>query len=318
MASKHSRRSFLVYSAGSFLVSSFATEQVLAATGSVKEAIPSPKGPVARRPIAPLFCCAYITPDAPGQGGQEAMVARYPVAIVPQDIREAFRKWRDDVRAINPSIVLLAYQMVHEETAVPGPGHDALRKAVHSWVRRADGVEPFTFWGNTRHRLFDPRTPEFEDCFLRACRAVLRSYQYDGLFLDNCTIFPIADPSDSVRSEMRQALQATLLKLRLEFPDALIVGNSSENCVGLNGEMNEGRPKQLQSELKPFSGHTSPNMDMYLTMLTRADDTETVQREISDTLKLGAFYGACVEGTHVLWFDEFDQVIDKYRRQDVW
>jgi hypothetical protein len=207
--------------------------------------------------------------------------------------------------------------MVHEETTVPGPGHDELRKATHSWVRRADGVEPFTFWSNTRHRLYDPRTPEFQDCFLRACRAVLRSYDYDGLFLDNCTIFPIADPDETVRAEMRQALQATLLKLRLEFPDALIVGNSSYKWSGLNGEMNEGRPKQLQSELKPFSGHTSPPMDMYLTYLTRADDTETVRREMNETLKLGAFYGACVEGTHVLWFADFDELISKHKRQGV-
>ena len=298
-------------------MSGFSTEEVVAATGSVKEPIPSQKGPVIRRPIAPLFCCAYITPDAPGQGGQEPAVARYPVAIVPQDIRPAFRRWRDDVRAINPSIVLLAYQMVHEETTVPGPGHDELRKATHSWVRRADGVEPFTFWGSARHRLFDPRTPEFEDCFLRACRAVLRSYDYDGLFLDNCTIFPIADPNETVRSEMRQALQATLRKVRLEFPDALIVGNSIEKWSGLNGEMNEARPKQLQSELKPFSGHTSPSMNMYLTNLTRADDVETVRREMNETLKLGAFYGACVEGTHVLWFDDFDRVISRYKRQNV-
>jgi hypothetical protein len=208
--------------------------------------------------------------------------------------------------------------MVHEETTtVPGPGHDELRKATHSWVRRADGVEPFTFWGNKRHRLYDPRTPEFEDCFLRACRAVLRSYDYDGLFLDNCTIFAIADPDETVRSEMRQALQATLLKLRLEFPDALIVGNSSYKWSGLNGEMNEARPRQLQSELKPFSGHTSPPMDMYLTYLTRADDTETVRREMNETLKLGAFYGANVDSQHVLWFGDFDEVISKHKRQGV-
>ena len=268
-----------------------------------------------RRPVVPLFCLAYITPDAPGQGGQEAMVARYPVAIVPQDIRNVFRKWRDDVRAINPNIVLLAYQMVHEETLVPGPGHDELRKAVHSWCRYPNGVEPFTFWGNRQHRLYDPRTPEFADCFLRACRAVLRSYDYDGLFLDNCTIFAIADPDAAVRAAMRQALQTILLELRRELPDALIVGNSSENWVGLNGEMNEGRPKALQSELKPFSGHTSPSMDMYQSILTRADDTETVRREMNETLKLGAFYGANVNSQHILGFDDFDQVMEKYARR---
>ena len=315
MASHHSRRSFVTYSAGSFFLWSLAIKEALAGLEVVAGLTPGAIRVGSRRPIAPLFCLAYITPDAPGQSGQEAIVAKYPVAVVPQDERRSFRKWRDRVRAINPNIVLLGYQMVHEETSDPGPGHDELRKATHSWCRHPDGFEPFTSWGNTHHRLLDPRTREFEEYFLRACRAVLGSYDFDGLFLDNCTVFPIAHPDDTVRSQMRQALQVVLLKLRAEFPGALIVGNSSENWVGLNGEMNEGRPAQLQSELRYFGGHTSPSMDMYQTILTRTDDTETVRREMRETLSLGALYGANVESTHVLWFEDFDKVIGSFKEQ---
>lgn len=270
-----------------------------------------------RRPIAPLYCLAYITPDAPGQGGQESLVARYPLAIVAQDDREAWRKWRDKIRSINPAIAFLAYQMVHEETFVPGPGHDQLRRAANSWCRYLNGFQPFTSWANQRHRLYDPRNPEFQECFLSACRAVLRSYPYDGLFLDNCTVFPIADPAPSVRSEMRESLQAVLLKLRMEFPDALIIGNSSFKWKGLNGEMTENRPTDMRRELQPFDGHVSPNMDMYQTYLREAGDVETVRRDMREVLQLGAFYGACVDAEHILWFAEFDEVINAFKRNKV-
>jgi len=265
------------------------------------------------RPIAPLYCLAYITPDAPGQGGQEPIVARYPVAIVPQEDREAFRKWRNAVRRINPEIVILGYQMVHEETSVPGPGHDELRKAKNSWCRYPNGFQPTTSWGNTTHRLYDFRAAEFERCLLNASRAVMCSYPYDGLFLDNCTVFDIADPVPSIRSEMRDALQNSLLKVRSEFPQALIVGNSSYRWKGLNGEMNENRRADIQAALQHFDGHVSPTMDMYQTYLSSASDAETVRQDMSKVLGMGAFYGACVDPQHVLWFDDFDKVIQTFK-----
>jgi hypothetical protein len=292
---------------------SFASAEVVTRVASLEEPVAAARRKTPRRPVAPLFCLAYITPDAPGQGGQEPLVARYPLAIVPQDDRDQFRKWRDEIRNMNADIVFLAYQMVHEETTVPGPGHDELRRTRNSWCLYPGGFQPFTSWGERRHRLYDPRTPEFAECFLRACRAVLHSYPYGGLFLDNCTIFPIAHPLPSVRSEMREALQRVLLRLRDEFPDVLIVGNSSENWKGLNGEMNEGRPEQMESELRHFDGHALPNMDMYQTVLRSAGDIETVRHDMRKVFQLGAFYGANVESTHVLWFDDFDKVLDEYR-----
>ena len=132
-ASQYTRRSFLIYAAGSFLLPGSTIN--LSAAETTDEVKP-PRNAVpasTRRPVAPLYCIAYITPDAPGQGGQEAAVARYPLAIVPQEDRSAFRRWRDAVRTLNPNIVLLGYQMVHEEPLTPGPGHDELRKASHSW-----------------------------------------------------------------------------------------------------------------------------------------------------------------------------------------
>jgi len=47
---------------------------------------------------------------------------------------------------------------------------------------------------------------------------VLASYAFDGLFLDNCTVFQIANPLPSVHAEMIAALQRVLIALRQEFP----------------------------------------------------------------------------------------------------
>src|SRR5207247_1377934 len=103
--------------------------------------------------------------------------------------------------------------------------------------------------------------------FLEACRITLQSYPYDGLFLDQCTVFEKAHPLPGVRAEMRQALQITLQRLRQEFPNTILIGNSSYNWQGLNGELDEGRPENMLAELAPFNGHTQPTKDLYNTIL---------------------------------------------------
>jgi hypothetical protein len=154
-------------------------------------------------PIPPLFCAAYITPDAPGQKNQERAVARYPLTLVPQDTRLPFKQWRDRVKSINPRIVMLGYLNVITECRVPGPGHDILRNVKRSFCIYPDGKVPTAF---ESRRIFDPRTQEWKDRFIEACSATLRSYPYEGLFLDNCTIFGIASPINPVIEEMKVAL----------------------------------------------------------------------------------------------------------------
>lgn len=264
--------------------------------------------------VAPLFCTAYITPDAPGQGGQEAVVARYPMALVPQDNSPVYRKWRDKIKTINPKIVLLGYQMVIQETRVPGPGHDKLRNARNAWSVYPGGVAPRIFDGSMREgsRIYDPRNASWRTAFLEACRATLASYPYDGLFLDMCDVVVKAHPFPWVRTEMRAALQETLRSLRNEFPSAILVGNSSQSYAGLNGEMDERRPSDMAAEFAPFAGHASPRVELYQSRLRRADDFETVAREMAMAHSYGAFYGAAVDYQHVLWFDAFDRVLTAY------
>ena len=108
-------------------------------------------------PLFPLFCTAYITPDVPDQAGQENLVARYPLAIVPQDNRYASRRWRDSIKNLNPDICFLGYQMVMEETTSPGPGHKRLSDLKGAWSRYPWGTIPTVGPSWKRRRIFDPR-----------------------------------------------------------------------------------------------------------------------------------------------------------------
>lgn len=263
--------------------------------------------------IPPLFVTAYITPSEPGQAGQEALVARYPLALVPQDARREFYAWRDKVKRINPDILLLAYHMVNEETTVPGPGHERYRTLTDPFVRYPGGVVPTVGPATKLRRLFDMRKPEWRAAFLQGCSDVMRSYPYDGLYLDNCTVFMAHHPSPWVRDELRDALQQTLLDLRDRHPDAIIIGNGRPNWRGLNGELVEGRSRDIEKEAASFTGHAKPEMDLVTTRLRCAADTTTLRRDMNLALRSGALYGASVTYQHVLWFDEFNEVIAAYR-----
>lgn len=264
--------------------------------------------------MPPLFCIAYVDPEISSQAGQEAAIARYPLTIVPQSVRPAQMRWRDDIKELNPKILMLGYQIVIEETMVPGPGHDQMRRAQNSWCVYPGGHKPTVDVGTSRRnlRLFDPRNPEWQEAFLNACRATLESYPYDGLFLDQCSVFEKAHPFPNIKAEMRHALQATLLRLRQEFPNTLLIGNSSYNWQGLNGELNEGRIAALTTELAAFDGHATPTIELYHSLLHHPHDVETVRREMALTHARGALYSASTNYQQILWFDLFDDVIAQH------
>ena len=261
------------------------------------------------RKVPGLFCVAYVSPQ-PRRDNQEAIVAKYPLAIVPQDIRPHFVKWRNKVRSINPDIWLLGYLNIHTESAVPGPGHDRLRRVKDAWSVYPWGKVPTAPSGSIPKgaRIYDYRNPEWRLAFLEACYVTLKSYPYQGLFLDNCTVYNIASPIVSVREEMKASLQRVLLALRRIFPTTIFVGNSHFSWSGLNGEMNEGRPQDIATEFAPFPGHVDPRLELFLTMLKSKNDIATLKRDIALSKSYGACYGASVTGTQVLWFDEFENI----------
>ena len=309
LQSELSRRALLKYSIAGLAGLAFGTQtlQTLQAAG-----VPQAPSSLRVGPPPPLFCIAYIDPDIPSHANQESLIARYPLTLVPQDMRSTHVKWRDRIKHLNPKISMLGYQVVIEETTVPGPGHEVLRSVKDSWCTYPGGYQP-TVREPRNFRIYDPRKPEWQESFLAACRATLQSYPYNGLFLDQCSVFEKAHPLSAVKAEMRQALQVTLLRLRREFPGIILIGNSSYNWQGLNGELNEGQPKKMLEELAPFDGHAQPTMDLYESILKNPNDIETVRREMALAHSQGAYYSAAVDAQHVLWFDAFDEVMTQYR-----
>jgi hypothetical protein len=251
----------------------------------------------------PIFCTAYVNPLTPDQAGQEPIVARYPLALVAQDMRTPFRKWRDEIRRLNPAIVLLGYQNVITET----------RRRISGWCRYPTGHVPVVPGTSERRRLVDPRAAGFAAALIEACEATLAAYPFQGLFLDNCTIYRIADPRTGVREEMRAALAESLVQLRAALPDALIVGNGRYDFAGLNGEMNEGRTLELPREARDFDGHVAPRLDLFQLLVKRPDDRTRTAAGLKLAAQYGASFGVAVDYQHVLWFDFFEAAMAGYR-----
>lgn len=264
----------------------------------------------------PLFCIAYINPGIKSHQGQESTVAKYPIALVPQDDRYYFHDWKNRVKDINPDMKFLAYQMVIEETTVPGPGHDIMRSLSDNvWVRNSDGTYPkVTFRTSVRkrdYRIYDPRSKEWQDGFVDACESVLDSYNYSGLFLDQCSVYMKATFNPIVRLEMFRGIQYAIDELRNRRPEAIIIANSKYDWYGLNGEMNEGRFSNLKSEISN-KVHVDPEMNMFHYYYKDSLDFEQAKRYLRYCLENKVFFGMSINNQKVEWFDCFDEMLKEY------
>lgn len=267
--------------------------------------------------IKPLFCTAYIDPGIDVQKNQEKCVAKYPIALVPQDNRKHFVRWRDKVRGINPNIKLMGYQMVIEETAVPGPGHDILRTIDNSWVKYPGGYTLKVTYKtapekNKYKRVFDPRQPEWQRGFIESCEATLNSYPFDGLFLDQCTIYIKAAINPITRSEMHEALNETLHELRRRVGDKILLGNSRYNWEALNGEMNESRPAELVNETRLTEKHYQPRLELFHYYMKNFNEPEKVRAMFQLALNNKVFFGTSINAQTVRWHELFDELLNNY------
>ena len=264
----------------------------------------------------PLYCIAYIDPGIQDQKGQEAEVAKYSMALVPQDNRLRFRRWRDKVRRLNPDIKLLAYQMVIEETGIPGPGHEVLRGIEDPWVRYLGGMVPtVTFRTNVskkRKRIFDPRLERWQQGFIQACQSTLESDDYDGLFLDQCTVYNKAALDPHTKSEMLAALSSTLKALRTILPNELIIGNSHYSWPALNGEMNEDRPKRAVKEFSSDTRRKVPRLELFHKYYRNGETISELEAYFKLALQNKAFFGCAPNAQTARWLPMFDQVLADY------
>jgi hypothetical protein len=270
--------------------------------------------------IAPLFCTAYIDNKLVPQQGQEATVAKYPLIVFGSRTQAADIAFKNTVKAINPRIKILAYVLGNERTQQSNPGLPFWNAVPvdddHECNYLVNGVKFYPSIGG-KH-LFDFRTAEYRTAFSAACDATLASWPYDGLYIDNCTVFDAANPDAGIRQDMRDALQVCISDVRAAHPGIIFIGNSQENWVDLNGELNEGRFSDWD-ELTPVAGQASPNINIaqcYVTSPELGTLTEAqIETQMLDAHALGAFYAISPSRNdyqHALWYDFFDDVIAAY------
>ena len=138
----------------------------------------------------------------------------------------------------------------------------------------------------------DLRSDEWKQAFLETARsATLLSYPYDGLFLDQCSVFAIHHPLESIRREMRVNLNVLLIELRRQHPTAILIRNSVYNFRGLNGKMSEDRKHLFAQELLRWSGYSLLNINLGLIRLNDAtNNNDYVRSQLLFTCSFGAFF----------------------------
>lgn len=310
---ENSRRRALLWKFGAFC--GMPKASVAAAADSSRDTLVD-NGVTWTAPFAPLFCIAYVSEKSSENPAIRQTVARFPLVVVGQDVTRTFSAWRSAIREINPRCRMLGYQVVIEESDIPGPGHELLvrrARAGRTFATYPNGFVPFVTVSGRRMRIYDPRLSVWQEALIDACRATLSSYAYDGLFLDQCTVFDLAHPSPEGREEMRRALSVVLQRLRAEFPDRLLIANASENWRGLNGELCENRPADLIAESRPHAGQAQPRIDLFHRTLEGTSHDSQIAKDLALCRRLGVGYGAAVNYQQPIWHPLFDAVMASYR-----
>jgi len=249
-----------------------------------------------------IYCIDWIQVETDAQRGQEETVARFPLAVHDAVLTAAHVEHLQRVKALNPEQVMLGYVIWNHETSAVGPGNEILQTLSDDAY-----VPTVTVDGN---RLFDFREYEVQGALLEACRATLDAYPFDGLFLDNCTVWDAAAaPNTAARTDMENALLRTLAKLRAMYPEHLLIGNTADNWPHLNGEQNEDRTADWAAEFISYPGHASPEMNLAMVLM---DDTGGTSQTAVATHYAAArhyantWFGACVDYQHPVWWDAYD------------
>lgn len=219
-----------------------------------------------------FFQTVYNVNNTPEEA---AIAAKYDLLIVKQTPLSGgssytqFMQWLGMLKSMKPTIKIMSYMIVAQEPGffAPGVGNSIIMNwpayapyAQEPWLMTPTGdIAAITEDWKVR-RLFDYRKNVWKDLFKQAVTTIMNSYPFDGLFFDNCTASWAKHVPN--QSALTAALQQILLDIRHIYPDKWFIGNCVENWMGLNGEMNEGRPNQA-AELDPTNGQIVPNLNLY-------------------------------------------------------
>jgi hypothetical protein len=246
-----------------------------------------------------LFCIAYLDPrnQAHDAMGQAVTVARYDLAIVNllDPLTRNCGPWLDRARAINPALKVIAYVQMATQDFTPNVSGMTTRQAHPlAWLP-----------GETYNgRLYsDYQAHAWQDAFHAGCEATLRAYPVDGLFFDNCAVWAghVRHPDDGPAQSA--ALQAAITEQRRRHPSAILIGNTSERWMHLNGALNEGRPGAYPTELQSSRRHTAPEMKL---AHVYTDDAALIATTYAQAKQYGAWFGAGPSPQVVKWYDAFN------------
>ncbi len=265
--------------------------------------------------MKPLYCLAYIDPEYKPHKGQESSIAKYPIAVIPQEASSKYDSFRRRLSELNPQQKVLAYQMTLDEHVVPGPGHELLMGLQNSWLTLPGGIVPTlsTPSGNIlRPRIFDPRNPVFRHYFVKACELLINEKGFDGIFLDNCTIYGRFSNIPFFGDSLMKGLQQLVEDIRTALPNAILIGNTRYDWSGLNGEMNEGRPNELSKETSFYEDHTEPTISMYHYYMKDNNDLANAEKNFRLALANNCFFGTAINAQTIKWYPFFDKVLSEF------
>ena len=291
---------------------------------------------------APLMLTAYIDAAQPAQQGQEATVAKYPLVVTGSTVTTLQNQWRATVKALNPDIKILGYVLGNERSTQFNPG-----RAIWQALPVSPAVEcNFIYNGLTHYptltnlpggfRLFDYRYSGYTQALIDVIGATINSQAgiYDGVFIDNCTVFTGAQPSSyngyvgdshgvenypgaaAIRAEMLEALQETLTAARAAFPDIMILGNSSFNFTHINGEMNEGRPEDYAAELPSIPGQTLPGLNVGMLLEPSGVSEATIIAAMNTVHSYDGIFTYSRNFQHAEWFDFYDPIMAAWEAEN--
>ena len=270
-------------------------------------------------PWPPIYVVAYMSPQSTEEerDAEIETIAKFPMAIVGQSINA--RPWYERIRAINSDIVLLAYQMIAQDRThiTSGPGNVALAPLVDPWMYDELG-QPKIFPAEGT-KLYDYRKCEWKTGIRNAVDAILDDGFFNGIFFDNCTAFALHAQDSAgafnpiVHAELLAALQVGIDGVRADHPNIPIIGNTSRDLVGINGEMNEGRFEDLIGEVTG-DDHQKPNLNVYLHYVANEQEFSTIRPLMETCFENKVHFAAQINAQTYHWLPEFDEVMSQWRR----
>lgn len=191
------------------------------------------------------FCLTFSTPYSNPESAMPAImdaVASYPLAIVSCTEEKMQHDFLRGVKARNPDILILGYcNLVLAPTKWNRPD-DRAKYQCKKFAKDKNGNAVASTWG----QYLDPRDTVWQRAVVRSAEDVMDSWQFDGLFFDDCGVSsPMFNSMDPVALiETDAAIRNAVKGIRVALPNTLTVGNTnaligSHIYDGLDGFMYE-------------------------------------------------------------------------------